>query len=405
MSQAASEVVVIGAGIVGVCIAHELRQRGLDVLLIDRDEAGCGCSFGNSGAISPASVAPLAMPGVLRSIPDMIGKADSPLFLPWNYLPRAAPWLLKFVLSATPQRVEQSAARLADIHRDAVALHTQMVHDVGVPELLLSRGHLHLYPDQAAFAKDAQGWQLRTNNGIDFTVLDRDGILQLEPNISERYQFGVFMADQATITNPYGYVQAIFNKFVADGGRFQRADVSAVSRCAKGAWQVTATDGVIRTLQLVVAAGVWTRELLKPLGIRMALEGQRGYHVQFQSGSSPVSRTVVLADRKVFVTPMTEGLRVGGTVEIAGLRSPPQAKRAAALAQIAFENFPALEHQPYSTWSGYRPCMPDSLPVIGPVDNHPGLYLATGHGHLGLTDSIGTAHRIADVLVPRQSGG
>jgi|SRR5690625_2082148 len=393
-----NDVAVIGAGIVGVCIAYELRKRGLNVLLIDRDEPGRGCSYGNSGAISSASIAPLAMPGVLRSVPGMIGKDDSPLFLPWQYLPRAVPWLTQFVLSARPERVEQSARRLADIHHDAVALHTQMVHEVGVPELLLSLGHLHVYPDQTAFTKDAGGWRLRTKLGIDFQMLDRDGIVQLEPKIHERYQLGVFMEDQATITNPYRYVQAIFKKFLADGGQFQRVGVTRISRAGQGDWTVSTSDAAILASNVVVAAGIWTRDLLKPLGVKLALEAQRGYHVQFQSDTSPVSRTVVLADKKVFVTPMTEGLRVGGTVEIAGLKASPKTKRADALARIAFDNFKGLEEQPYTTWSGYRPCMPDSVPVIGPVENQLGLYLATGHGHLGLTDSIGTAHRIADML-------
>jgi len=150
--------------------------------------------------------------------------------------------------------------------------------------------------------------------------------------------------------------------------------------------------------QVVVAAGVWSRQLLEPLGIKLELESQRGYHVQFQGGASPVSRTVVLTDKRVFLTPMTEGLRVGGTVEIAGLNAAPDPRRAEALARIALESFSELAGQPYATWAGHRPCMPDSVPVIGPADDHRGLFIATGHGHLGLTDSIGTAHRIAGLM-------
>lgn len=402
MNTASNDVAVIGAGIVGVCIAYELRKRGLNVLLIDRDEAGRACSFGNSGAISPSSVAPLAMPGVLRSVPGMIGKADSPLFLPWHYLLRATPWLTQFVLSARPDRVERSAHRLADIHRDAVALHTQMAREVGAPELLLSRGHLHLYPDRAAFEKDAGGWRLRKKLGVDFEMLDRAGIVGLEPGISERYRVGVFMADQATITNPFLYVQAIFRKYLEDGGVFRQTHVQALSRLHDGNWQISTAEGPIQVPKVVAAAGIWTRGLLRPLGVRLALEAQRGYHVQFTGGASPVSRTVVFADRKVFVTPMTEGLRVGGTVEIGGLKAPPKPERADALARIAFDNFAGLKDQPYSSWSGYRPCMPDSVPVIGPADRHPGLYIATGHGHLGLTDSVGTARRVADAMLGQQ---
>jgi len=151
--------------------------------------------------------------------------------------------------------------------------------------------------------------------------------------------------------------------------------------------------------QVVVAAGAWSRTLLAPLGVPLALESQRGYHVQFEGASGIVSRTVVLADKKVFVTPMEEGLRVGGTVEIAGLEAPPDERRAAVLGRIARENFRGLEQVPARTWMGHRPCMPDSVPVIGRAPGHAGLWLATGHGHLGLTDSLNTARRIADAML------
>ena len=143
--------------------------------------------------------------------------------------------------------------------------------------------------------------------------------------------------------------------------------------------------------------------MLAPLGVRLALESQRGYHVQFEGARDIVSRTVVLADRKIFVTPMEEGLRVGGTVEIAGLDAPPDARRAAILERIARESFPALKGAPARTWMGHRPCMPDSVPVVGPAPRHPGLWLAVGHGHLGLTDSLNTAQRIADGLLGNRS--
>jgi D-amino-acid dehydrogenase len=150
----------------------------------------------------------------------------------------------------------------------------------------------------------------------------------------------------------------------------------------------------------VVAAGAWSRRLLDPLGIRLPLESQRGYHVQFPGASQTVSRTVILADRKVFVTPMEEGLRVGGTVEIGGLERAPDPRRAAILERIVRETFNGLEGVPSTTWMGHRPCMPDSVPVIGPAAGRPGLWLAVGHGHLGMTDSINTAKRIADAMLP-----
>jgi D-amino-acid dehydrogenase len=393
-------IAVVGAGIVGTSIALALCRRGAQVTLVDRDEPGRGCSAGNSGAISPASVAPLAMPGVLASVPGMLLDQESPLHLPLRYLPRALPWLLRFVASARPAQVEVAAAKLAALHAGALDAHEAMTRELGVPELFLRRGHLHLYPDAEALARDAAGWRMREAHGFTAQRLGRDGIEALEPAVSTRYQVGMFLADHATILNPLRYVQAMASAFAAAGGRLLRSPVARLAP-ADGRWRLGATgaaDG-LEFDHVVVAAGAWSRELLAPLGVRLALESQRGYHVQFPGARGVVSRTVVLADRKVFVTPMEEGLRVGGTVEIGGLNAPPDARRAAVLGRIARATFPGLENVAPQTWMGHRPCMPDSVPVVGAASGHRGLWLATGHGHLGLTDSLNTAQRIAQALL------
>jgi D-amino-acid dehydrogenase len=397
-------VAVIGAGIVGTCIAHALRKCGHDVALIDAGEPGGGCSFGNSGAISEGSVAPLAMPGVLASVPSMLRDAQSPLYLPLSYLPRALPWLLRFAASARPDRVARTSDALARLHHGALGRHVALAHEVGVPGLVLQRGHLHLYPDEASLAKDAAGWRLRAEHGHAAQRLDRDGIVALEPRVPARYRIGLFLADHATIVDPFAYVQAIARDFTARGGRIVRRHVDALVPEAGGDWRLDTSAGAWIARWVVVAAGAWSRRLLDPFGVHVSLESQRGYHIQYR-GASPVTRTVVFADRKVFLTPMQEGMRVGGTVEIGGLDAPPDPRRAAVLAAIAEEAFgSALERTGATTWMGHRPCMPDSLPVIGPVPRHPGLLLAVGHGHLGLTDSVNTAATIAAAVgVPAAS--
>ena len=390
------KVAVVGAGIIGACVAHALGKRGAEVTLIDRDEPGRGCSYGNSGAISPGSVAPVAMPGVIASVPRMMVDRESPLFLPLGYLPRALPWLVRFVGSANPGRVEVSAQKLAAFHAGAVDKHAALAQEIGVPELILRRGHLHLYPDEAALAKDAGGWRMREAYGYKFERLDRDGILALEPKVGPRYRVGLFLADHATILNPLRYVQAIVRAYLASGGRLDRSEVASLTHLVDGRWQV-GPAGMFD--HVVVAAGAWSTRLLDPLGVRVPLESQRGYHVQFPAASETVSRTVVLADKKIFITPMEEGLRVGGTVEIGGLDRPPDQRRAAVLERIVRETFPGLEGIQPTTWMGHRPCMPDSVPVVGPAEGKPGLWLALGHGHLGMTDSIATAERISGMLM------
>lgn len=391
-------IAVIGAGIVGSSIALELRKRGAEVTLVDRDAPGQGCSFGNSGAISPGSVAPLALPGVLASVPGMLLDDESPLYLPLRYLPSALPWLLQFIASARPSRVKQSAERLFALHRGAIEAHEQMTRELGVPELFLRAGHLHLYPDEQALAKDATGWRMRQEYGFVTQKLNRAEIQDLEPGVSARYQVGVFMPDHATILNPFRYVQAMADSFLSRGGRLSQMSVASISP-VEGEWKLQAQGSEIRCDHVIVAAGAWSRELLSPLGVHLPVESQRGYHLQFQGKRDVVSRTVILADRKVFVTPMEEGVRVGGTVEIAGLKAPLDQRRADVLSRIAQETFPDLKGASAHTWMGHRPCMPDSVPVIGPAHGHEGLWLAVGHGHLGLTDSLNTAIRMAHMVL------
>jgi D-amino-acid dehydrogenase len=389
-------VAVVGAGIVGATIAYELRKRGLDVVLVDRDEPGSGCSFGNSGAISAGSVAPLALPGVLASVPGMLLDRESPLRVSLAYLPRALPWLLRFVASAAPSTVAIAAARLQALHADAVARHVALAREVGVPELVMVRGHLHLYGDEAALAKDATGWKLRRDHGVAVERLDRAGIAALEPAVPPSYAIGMFLADHGTVRQPFRYVQAIARAFAQRGGEIRRADVVSLARDGER-WSLATSAGPMAYDTVVVAAGAWSRALLDAQGLRLPLETQRGYHVEYD-GEAPVSRTVVLAERKAFVTPMETGLRVGGTVEIAGLRAPPDWRRADALARAAREAFPMLPAAPARRWMGHRPCLPDSVPFIGAVPRRKGLLAAVGHGHLGLTDAPMTAQRIAEAI-------
>ncbi len=386
---------IIGAGIVGAAIAHELGKRGHRVILVDRDEPGQGCSFGNSGALSPGSVVPLAMPGVLANVPRMLVDPTSPLRVRLPYLPRALPWLARFAAAANAAAAARSAAKLFHLHVDAIALHRALADDAKVPDLVLERGHLHLYRDRGALARDAWAWNVRRQYGYVAEELDRDGIRALEPAVADAYTAAMYLPDHATIRNPLRYVQAIVASFAGRGGDVRRASVTRIE-AAGSAWSLVTTAGPIACDAVVVAGGAWSRSLLAPFGLRLPLETQRGYHVEF-TGNAPISRTVVLTDRKAFLAPMETGLRVGGTVEIGGLAAAPDWRRAAVLASAAQRAFPTLG-EPVRRWMGHRPCMPDSIPFVGPVPGCPNLYAAVGHGHLGLTDAPGTGRVIATLV-------
>jgi D-amino-acid dehydrogenase len=388
-------VAVIGAGIVGLCVAYELRKAGYTVAVFDPAEPGSQCSFGNAGAISAGSVAPLAMPGALKNAARMFVDADSPLHVPFHYWLRALPWFSRFIGSATPDRVEEIATALQDLFIDAVENHQALATEIGCPQRVVKTGQLHLYRDRAALAKDEASWTLRKAHGVKADILDAEAIEALEPAVSRNYRVGVFMPEQAAVTEPFLYATAIAEAFRRRGGKFVRDRVVQLAPQQDG-WRILGENQRYQAKRVIVAAGAWSAALLRPLDLRVPLESQRGYHLHVAEPGVALSRPVVLTDRKIFMTPMETGLRIAGTVEFAGLSAPPAERRAAMFGQHAKEGLPDLQLDAHpSVWMGHRPCLPDSLPVLGPVSEHPGLWCAFGHGHLGVTGSINTAHWIA----------
>jgi D-amino-acid dehydrogenase len=401
--MAERSVLVIGAGIVGLAIAWQLRRQGAQVTVVDPEPPGeGGASFGNAGAISSSSVAPLAMPGLLKQVPRMLLDPAAPLHVPASYWLRAAPWLLRFVAAARPSVVTRAAAALDALQRLATEQHLELAREVGAPELIHANGHLYLSRDAEKLAKDQAGWDLRRAHGARVDILDRAGIEALEPEVAPAYRIGVFLPDHAWCASPHRYAQAVAAAFVAAGGEI-RADRIRALTVENG--RVTGAQGEARMHQaddVVVAAGAWSARLLAPLGYRIPLETQRGYHVNLQDAGVSISRPVVPADRKVFITPMEGALRVAGTVEFGGLDRAPNEARARLLYEDLAAVFPQARFAgTEGFWMGHRPCLPDSVPVIGPAQRLRGLWFAFGHGHLGLTGSAPTARMLAPAILGR----
>ncbi|MDR5880720.1 FAD-dependent oxidoreductase [Caballeronia sp. LZ032] len=398
-SSVSTDVAVIGAGIVGLAVAHHVRKLGRSVTLIDRAEPASQCSMGNAGALSYHSVAPLAMPGVLKNAMSMLRDEDGPLYLPPSYLPHAAGWLWRFVRSAGESRVREIASSLSAFFDSAEADHRELAEEAGYAAGLRTTGQLHLYRSDAQLAKDALGWALKTEHGAKLTRLSGGAIQDMEPDVSRDYTLGLFVENDHSVLNPHGYALAIARAVMQAGVSFRRAEVKALRPEAQG-WALTlADDSTLFARDVIVAAGAWSTHLLAPLGVRVPLESQRGYHVHVPESGTRLSRTVVLTDRKVFITPMDTGLRIAGTVEFGGLVRQANPRRAALLARHAKEGLPALDLLGgSSTWMGHRPCMPDSMPVLGAVPRHAGLWLACGHGHLGLTGSATTGRLLAKAI-------
>jgi len=400
-------VLVVGAGIVGLALAFRLRQEGAEVAVVDPELPGeGGASFGNAGAISSTSVAPLAMPGLLKQVPRMLLDPAAPLHIPARYWLRAAPWLARFVAAARPAAVARAAAALDVLQKLALEQHLALARDIGAPELIVTNGNLYVYRTEAQLAKDKAGLDLRRAHGARIELLDRAGIEALEPGIGPDYRLGVFFPDHGHCASPARYGRAVAEAFLRAGGEIRRDRIRALTvqdgrvTGAGGDAQHHAAD------EVVVAAGAWSARLLAPLGYRIPLETQRGYHVNLPSSGLSLSRPITPADRKVFITPMEGGLRVAGTVEIAGLDAAPNEARAKLLYDDLAAVFPQARTEGASGfWMGHRPCLPDSVPVIGPARRIRGLWFAFGHGHLGLTGSAPTARMLAPAILGRPANG
>lgn len=389
-------VVVVGAGIVGLCAAWHLVKRGAHVTLVDREGPGQGCSFGNSGSLSSGSVAPLAMPGVVKSAPRMLLDRASPLRVAPGYALKAAPWLARFVAASRPSRVQEISDALAALLRPSIEHHARILREIEAMELLRREGQLVVYRSEEHLAKDKAVWELRRRHGYEIQVLDRAGILALEPAVGPAYTVGVYLPDQAMVANPYRYCEELARALAQRGAEILRDEVRAIEIDPLG---VRLSQRSLRAGKVVVAAGAWSAELLRPLGYRIPLETQRGYHITLKDTGIDIRRPVVPADRKVFIGSQETGLRVGGTVEFAGLDAPPNKARADLLLDDLRAVFPqARLGGARSDWMGHRPCLPDSLPVIGESPSHRGLWLAFGHGHLGLTGAAVTGDVLARAM-------
>lgn len=396
-------IVVIGAGIVGVCTASYLLRDGHDVCLIDREGPGEGTSRGNAGALSPGSCVPLAMPGVFKKIPRWLTDPMGPLTIRPRYFLQALPWLLRFTASATPARVAQIADGLRALHQPVFDCYAPLVEEAGCAALLQRTGTLNVYRSEAAFRASSGDWKMRAERGGQMQLLSGGELREIEPELSPAFTHGVLLPEHGFVTNPYRLVRTLAEAFVRAGGRFERAEVRALHGTRQpGAASVQLHDGRrLPARHVVVTAGVWSAALVRALGMRVPLESQRGYQVTLTQAGVQPRLPVTVAEDKYYATPMEEGLRVAGTVEFAGLHAAPDMRRAQRLLQQVRELYPRARTEHHTEWMGHRPCLPDTLPAIGSPADHAALTLAFGHGHNGMTSGPVTGRLVADLVAQR----
>ena len=395
------DVVVVGAGVVGLCCASHLQQRGRRVTLIDPRPPGEHCSFGNAGCFSRASCVPLGLPGMWKKVPAWMLDPTGPLHIPLRYSLRLAPWLWQFQRASSRARVNRISDALHALLTVTLDKWRPLAARAGVPELIVQNGYAFAYESAAAFEGDALGREIRRAHGVAIEVLKGPDIVAFEPALSPAVTHLVVLPEQGHCPNPLRLSRALAARLREDGARLVTGSVNGFETVDGRATRVQTDAGPLDADVVVIAAGAHSRPLAAQLGSDVPLETERGYHAMLASPGIAPRMPVASGEGKYFVTPMEEGLRIAGTVELAGLHAPPDYRRADALVDKAKRLLPALSASNVERWMGHRPSLPDSLPVIGRSQRAANAFLAFGHGHVGLTAAAPTGEIVADLVAGR----
>lgn len=389
---------VIGAGIIGTAIAYDLQRRGRQVLLLDRDAPGRGASFGNMASIAVTEFMPASRPAVWRQMPGWLLDPEGPVRIRPAYLPRLIPWFARFVAASRPGRLRalksQGAALCARVYDDLLPL----LRETGLADQLSDQGCLSLYTDQAEFRADRDHIEILERYGFPHTVLTGDQARALEPELSPEIGMAVLFPQNRSLRDPYRLVTSLAERFTAAGGQIERAEVTGFDR-SDAIQALHLADGRRITVdEVVLCAGAYTGQLSKKLGEPMPLETERGYHTQIMAPGITMRHSIIWPARAFMVTPTAGGIRVGGTVEMAGLTAAPDWRRSKITVRRAQQALPNLACADVTEWMGHRPALPDTVPVISASAKTRGVYYATGHGHLGVTYAATTARLIGDLI-------
>ena len=355
-------------------------------------------SFGNAGGISPGSVTPLGMPGIWKQIPRWLLDDNAPLVIKGRYLPKALPWLARFALQSRPSRVRQISKALEALNSPTFHAYQPLLEDAALTQLFHQSGQLFLYRNRQDMDKDTLTHELRLDGGASIEFLNAEEIREIEPAISPIFEAGYLMPDNGHCKDPYGLASGLVKMFVNKGGFLVKADVLDFIFDADGVSGLSTSTAALNTRRVVIAAGIWSKILCEKLGLSVPLESHRGYHATIENSNISLKHMCFPVDYKFAITPMSMGLRIAGTVEIAGLDDPPNYERVDKMIKSCHTILNGLNSDHHSQWMGHRPCLPDSLPIIGESQKHPDIFFAFGHGHQGLVGASQTGKVIDEIV-------
>lgn len=402
MKNGSRSVHVIGAGIVGVACALRLQLNGFQVTLVDPEPPGSQCSFGNAGILQIGACVPVATPGVISQVPKMLLDPDQPLAVRWPYLPSLAPYLLRFLASATPAKVERISQLLASILGHAVDGFGPLLKSSNADGFLKKTGELYVYETDKSFEAAKPAHELRQRRGVNIEYLDQHELRQLEPTLAPIFKHAAYLTDCISVSDPFDLTQALMDTFLQNGGTTLRERVSGFEVANGKVSQVLTELGRHNCDHVVLATGAWSKPLAKQLGARVPIDTERGYHIRMKDAEVDLRIPIISGDYRFGVSNLSSGFRVAGTAELASPHAPPNYKRADRLVVLAKRMFPDLKTKGYERWMGCRPSTPDSLPVICKSQSFDNAFFAFGHGHLGLTMAGITSEFILDLIEGKQ---
>ena len=380
-----SEVAIIGAGIQGVCNALFLQKKGIDVTLFDKDEPGCAASYGNAGHFSPYASLQLNRSDVLSDVPAMLLSSRGPLALKWNYFVKMIPWFSKYIMSCSEKKMMHTAKYMHQILDISLDAYDELFADIDLDGLVEKKGIMYVWEKKGIKSRKIE-INIRDKLGVKQKILNPKEVHDLEPNLKPFYDGGVFYEYARHARNPKKIIEKLFADFLKKGGKFKKTNINNINFKDQKPILITESDKLLFD-KVVIACGAFSKKLTDKLDEKIPLDTERGYHIHFKNYSNLLSRPVVWADRGFGITPMEQGLRVVGTVEFGGLENPLSKSRIKNLILNAKDMLNGLpENEDHEDeWLGFRPTLPDFLPVIGKSKNYNNVYYSFGHHHLGWT--------------------
>ena len=395
-SNSCKSVGIVGAGIQGVCIGLQLLKKNIPTTIFDTQDPGSMASYGNAGHFSPYAVLQLNRPDVLYDIPKMLFSSYGPLALKWNYVPKMIPWMFEYLKNCNKKSMLHTAKYMHQILNLSLDAYDEIFQEFDISNLVEKKGIIYVWTNQNPKSRELE-IKVRNDLGVKQQLLNTREILDLEPNLKPVFDGGAYYDYAYHAKDPGEIVKKIFELFLKKGGKFIKENVQTVKQSSINETIIKTANKDYKFEKSVIACGAFSKKLTDQLEEKIPLDTERGYHVHFKGMEKLLTRPVIFLDRGFGLTPMNQGLRAVGTVELGGLKNPLSKKRIDYIVRCAKELLPQLEDY-QDEWLGFRPTLPDFLPVIGPSKNYKNIVYAFGHQHLGWTLGAITGKVVSGIL-------